>query len=179
LLAFLIVAISIFGYFQLSDNFYCVEKGLIYRCAQPSAKLIGRAVEEHKIKSVLNLRGENNNSDWYEEEINASKQYGVAHFDYRMSARRELNATQIQEVLTLINKAPKPLLIHCKAGADRTGLVSALCRLSLGDTPQRADEQLSLLYGHFPYLLSNTDAMDKSYWKFVEQNKTYLKSKKD
>jgi len=45
--------------------------------------------------------------------------------------------------------APKPLLIHCKAGADRTGLASALYLGALEhQTRETAGWQLSILYGH-------------------------------
>jgi protein tyrosine/serine phosphatase len=75
---------------------------------------------------------------------------------------------QIGEVLGIVRDAPKPLLVHCKAGADRTGLVSALYRFAgEGVSADQADRELSLVYGHFPYLTSRSKAMDDSFWAFV------------
>ena len=52
----------------------------------------------------------------------------------------------VQEILTLLHDAPKPLLIHCKSGADRSGLVSALYRYAVEHADaadaERAIEQL-------------------------------------
>jgi protein tyrosine/serine phosphatase len=75
---------------------------------------------------------------------------------------------QIGEVLDIIRNAPKPLLVHCRSGADRSGLVSALYRLvDEGASVDQADRELSLIYGHFPYLTSRSKAMDDSFWAFV------------
>ena len=46
-----------------------------------------------------------------------------------LSAYRDVSVEQMDEIIKLIEQAPKPILIHCESGADRTGLVSALYRL--------------------------------------------------
>ena len=106
---------------------------------------------------------------WYDDEIAAAREAGIAHYDYPMSAKRRLAREQIEPILEIVRNAPKPLLIHCRSGADRSGLVAALFRLAIEHaTPEEADRQLSLRYGHFPYLTSKTGAMDDSFWAFVE-----------
>ncbi|MBK8025175.1 MAG: tyrosine-protein phosphatase [Chloroflexi bacterium] len=57
---------------------------------------------------------------------------------------------------------PKPTLIHCKAGADRTGLAAALFLMSQGTSFDQAAQQLSLKYFHFPWLGSPSVAMDQT-----------------
>jgi protein tyrosine/serine phosphatase len=49
--------------------------------------------------------------------------------------------------------APKPALIHCRHGADRAGLASALYRFNVsGDTQKQAKSQLRSRYGHLPMI---------------------------
>jgi protein tyrosine/serine phosphatase len=97
-----------------------------------------------------------------------SRSLGVAHYDYALSSHRFVTRQQIGEVLGLVRDAPKPLLVHCKAGADRTGLISALYRFAgEGVSADEADRELSLVYGHFPYLTSRSKAMDDSFRAFV------------
>ena len=97
-----------------------------------------------------------------------SQALGVAHYDYALSSHRFVTRQQIGQVLGIVRDAPKPLLVHCKAGADRTGLVSALYRfVREGESADQADRELSLVYGHFPYLTSRSKAMDDSFWAFV------------
>src|SRR5207247_355392 len=118
--------------------------------------------------SVLNLRGANPGTPWYDAEIAASSELGLAHYDYPLSAKRFVTGEQIAEILEIVRGAPKPLLIHCKSGSDRAGLVAALYRFAeTGATAAEADRELSLVYGHFPYLTSRSGAMDDSFWAFV------------
>jgi len=166
-----LMAASIGGYWgmlQYEGNLHAVSEGVLYRSAQLSKNEIKAAVAEYGIKSVLNLRGANAGSPWYDDEIAASGELGLAHFDYPLSARRFVTSQQIAELLDIVRQAPKPLLIHCKSGADRAGLVAALYRFAeTGASAADADRELSLVYGHFPYLTSRSGAMDDSFWAFV------------
>ena len=156
------------GLLQYEDNLHPVVAGILYRSAQPSESDTRWAVREYGIKSVLNLRGAHAGQGWYDEEIAAAHELALAHFDYPISSKRFVTSQQIEDILEIMRKAPKPLLIHCKAGADRSGLVAALYRYSeTGASAADADSELSLLYGHFPYLTSRTGAMDDSFWAYV------------
>jgi protein tyrosine phosphatase (PTP) superfamily phosphohydrolase (DUF442 family) len=158
------------GVIIYQGNFDAVEAGVIYRSAQPNREDLIAAARQHGIKSVLNLRGRNVGSPWYDEEVAASRELNLAHYDYPISAHRFVTMREIGEILDIIRQAPKPLLIHCKSGADRAGLVSALYRFALaGATAEEADRHLSLAYGHFPYLTSRSGAMDDSFWAYVRE----------
>ena len=166
-----LMAAAIGGYWgvlQYEGNLHPVSAGILYRSAQLSKSDTRWAVREYAIKSVLNLRGAHAGQAWYDDEIAASGELGLAHFDYPLSSKRFVTSQQIDEILDIVRKAPKPLLIHCKSGADRSGLVAALYRFSeTGASAADADRELSLVYGHFPYLTSRSGAMDDSFWAFV------------
>jgi protein tyrosine/serine phosphatase len=156
------------GVIQYHGNFHAVKEGAFYRSAQLSKDELRSVIRDHKIRSVLNLRGAHPGQAWYDEEVAASRALGVAHYDYGLSAYRIVTSRQIGEVLDIIRDAPKPLLVHCKSGADRAGLVSALYRFAdEGASAEQADRQLSVIYGHFPYLTSRSGAMDDSFWAFI------------
>jgi protein tyrosine/serine phosphatase len=156
------------GLLQYHGNFHAVKEGAFYRSAQLDKEELHRVVRDHRIRSVLNLRGAHPGQGWYDDEIAVAQELGVAHYDYGLSAYRFVTRRQIGEVLDIIRNAPKPLLVHCKSGADRAGLVSALYRFAEeGTSVDQADQQLSLIYGHFPYLTSRSKAMDDSFWAFV------------
>ena len=132
------------GAIQYQGNFHTVKEGAFYRSAQLSKNELQSAIRDHKIRSVLNLRGAHPGQAWYDEELAVSQALGI------------------------VRDAPKPLLVHCKSGADRTGLVSALYRFAgEGVSADQADRELSLVYGHFPYFPSRSKAMDDSFWAFV------------
>jgi protein tyrosine phosphatase (PTP) superfamily phosphohydrolase (DUF442 family) len=156
------------GIIIYEGNFHTVSPGLLYRSAQLDGAELKAAVRKYGIKSVLNLRGANPGSPWYNDEIAESRALGLVHYDYPLSARRFVTSRQIADILDILHKAPKPLLIHCMSGADRSGLVAALYEYAvMGANAHTADQQLSLVYGHFPYLTSRTGAMDDSFWAYV------------
>ena len=159
-----------YGVIEYDGNFHAVESGQVYRSAQLDGEDLKKRIQENGIKSVLNLRGESPGSDWYDAELAATRSQGITHLDYRMSAGKPLSLEQMQEVLRLIEQAPKPILIHCKAGADRTGLISAIYLANQGASMERVQEALSVRYGHLPILhWSSTIAMDQSLELFLSQ----------
>lgn len=152
-----------------SGNFHSVEEGQVYRSAQLDKADLESVIAAHGIKSILNLRGVNKGSSWYQDEIATSHAHGVTHYDIGLSARRRVTREEMQKLVETIRAAPKPLLVHCMSGADRTGLVSALYRYSIeGTSADDAAAELSLRYGHFPWLTSKTNAMDESFRAWLE-----------
>ncbi|HVC56404.1 MAG TPA: dual specificity protein phosphatase family protein [Stellaceae bacterium] len=156
------------GVIIYEGNFHAVAPGVLYRSAQLSDAQMQTFVHQYGIKSVLNLRGANPGSPWYDDEVAESRKLGLVHYDYSLSAKRFVTRPQIAAIVAILRRAPKPLLIHCMSGADRSGLVAALYRYVIaGASADAADQQLSLVYGHFPYLMSQSVAMDNSFWAYV------------
>ena len=147
---------------QGDGNVHVLEPGVAIRAAQPSGARLADIVHAYGVRSVVNLRGPNAGTPWYDEEMAASKSLGLAHVDIALSARQELTPAQLDAVLSLVARSPKPVLIHCNGGSDRTGLVSAAWVFSHGGSVDDAGKQLAVRYGHFPWLGSRTMAMDRS-----------------
>ena len=148
----------------MGDNFHPVIPGELYRSAQPTAERIAEYQQSYGIKTIINLRGENTGSDWYDAEVEGARNLGITHIDFRMSARRELTMDQFNQIMDVLQKAEKPILVHCMSGSDRSGLISALYLAGiakLGEAP--AESQLSFRYGHIPLSISPSSAMDRSF----------------
>lgn len=153
-----------------ADNLHVVQEGVVYRSAQMDPDTLRRTIEVKGIRSVLNLRGEKSDSRWFQKETDAVRALGVQHLSHKLSALKEVSPEELEGILRTMDAAPKPLLVHCEGGSDRTGLVVAAWVFSREhQRPEVAHEQLSLRYGHFPYLWSSTDAMDHSFWNYVRQ----------
>lgn len=156
------------GYLRLTGNFHAVDEGILYRSGQLSEAQFVSHIREKGIRSVLNLRGNNAGSAWYDEEMEASTAAGIRHVDYPISARRDLTDRQVSEIVSLLRDLPRPILVHCEGGADRSGLVSAIYEfLFQRQPPEEAAEQLSFRFGHFPWLGNQTVAMDRTFERIV------------
>ncbi|MBT9369833.1 dual specificity protein phosphatase family protein [Rhizobium sp. CSW-27] len=166
LLALLIAAALLgayFGFLQITGNFAPVIAGEVYRSAQPTPADIRRYAERYAIRSIINLRGKNDGKAWYDGEVEMARALGIQHFDLGMSARRPVSWAQMEQLIQLMRDAPKPLLIHCNAGADRSGLASALYLAAIaGEPPESAARQLSFYFGHIPVPVRPEYAMDRS-----------------
>lgn len=163
------VGLAYLAFLHLSGNFHEVSKGQVYRAAQMDGQALARWKREYGIASVLNLRGENSGADWYETERALTDRLKIRHIDFRMSAGKELDRAQVAALLDIMKTAPKPMLIHCLGGADRTGLASALYVAGIeGRGEEAAEWQLSLAYGHvgIPWI-SRAWAMDTT-WEEME-----------
>ena len=159
--AVLLIPLSYFSYlYGLSSNFHTITAGEAYRSAQPDRDDIEYYIREYGIRSILNLRGENLDNQWYTDEIKISAKYNVKHYDLALSAGREPTKEEVQHLMGIFKEAPRPILIHCMSGADRTGLVSAMWKMAVDkEIKTEAEKQLSIWYGHIP--LGNTYSQDK------------------
>jgi protein tyrosine phosphatase (PTP) superfamily phosphohydrolase (DUF442 family) len=136
---------------KISGNFHVLVAGEAYRSAQPTPAQLARWHEEVGFASIVNLRGENTGSDWYDAEIATARRLGIAHYDVRLSSRRAVGQPEAEALIALLRDVPKPVLIHCNGGADRSGLASALYMGAIAHRGHwAAESQLSPLYGHLP-----------------------------
>lgn len=155
---------SYVGVLQLTGNFHPVIAGQLYRSAQPTAEDIAYYAKTYGIKTVINLRGDNTGAPWYDAEIGETRKLGIAHVNFGMSARRELTQAEAANLISILERAEKPVLIHCKAGADRSGLASALYVAAVAKLGEAAaEQQISIRYGHFSLPFIPEFAMDRTF----------------
>ena len=175
-------------HFQLMDhaflrvwwtNLDLVAPG-VWRANQPSQARLKGYFQTLDLKSVLNLRGAPDQG-FYLFEAEVCRDLGLTLHDIALSARRPPTRDGLQKVLDLLASMEKPVLIHCKSGADRTGLVAAMYLLTVENRPlAEARKQLSLRYLHvkasatgiLDYLLDvfEAEAKGRSFRQWVEQD---------
>jgi protein tyrosine phosphatase (PTP) superfamily phosphohydrolase (DUF442 family) len=129
-------------------NVGIVDSGRVIRAAQPTSQL-SQLVDQYGLKSILNLRGGSPSDPFYESEVKTVRDRGLAFYDLPLSATRRPSRYDLLHLIDIFDRCPYPLLIHCKSGADRTGLASALyLMLNLGESPLQAERAFSLAFGH-------------------------------
>ncbi len=159
--------IGVFG-----GNVHTIEPGRAYRSATLTgmsytgitAHLIGNdldsVLKRDHIGTVICLRSGSNADDWYRQELGDCRRANALHEDVPISARSLPPPSALVRLIDIFDHARYPILLHCQAGADRTGLASTIyAHLYEGlplDTAEAA--QLTWRYGHFA--VDKTRAMD-------------------
>ncbi len=148
------------GRVLLGANFHEVIPGKLYRGAQPSGKALENLVHSHKIRTVLNVRGCCYPDQWYLDEAEVCERLGVNLEDICFSAVHLPSRHELRMLIEVLERAEQPIFVHCRHGADRTGIASMAAQLLLvDDTYESAHHQLSLRYAHAP--IGKTTMLDR------------------
>lgn len=139
----------------------------VWRSAQPSPAQIARLAKSG-IKTIVNLRGVRDCGS-YRLEAEACARHGVRLVNFQLQSRMAPTAAVIREARNLFLEIEYPALFHCKSGADRAGLMSALLLyMKEGKPIEEAVRQLSLKYGHFKR--SETGVLDYLFERYMADN---------
>jgi protein tyrosine phosphatase (PTP) superfamily phosphohydrolase (DUF442 family) len=148
-------------------NLHTVITGQVYRGAQPTPELVEELAKNYGVRTIINLRGCGLPNAWYAKETEAVQRLGLNQEDICFSALRLPSSMELRRLVDVLDKAQYPIYLHCRRGADRTGLASAILMLLQPDgTVQKpspslgeARSQLGLWYGHVA--LGKTRVLDQ------------------
>jgi len=141
----------------LYNNLHHLGGGM-YRLSQPSPSQLRRYRKTLGIRTVLNLRGENLGQGSYALEADACRRLGLKLISFSLGSRRMPRVDEVLALREAFQTIEYPAMLHCKSGADRAGLASALYRhFHLGEPIEKLTE-LSWRYGHFQF--GNTGRLD-------------------
>jgi protein tyrosine/serine phosphatase len=130
-------------------NFAEVAPG-VYRSNQPDHARLCR-LRDMGICTIVNLRGTPRQSHYlFEEE--SCRALGLTMVNLQLHARRPARRTELLALIETFRTAEKPLLIHCKSGADRAGLAAAIYLIAFEGRPvAEARRHLGLRYVHLKW----------------------------
>jgi protein tyrosine phosphatase (PTP) superfamily phosphohydrolase (DUF442 family) len=162
-----------FCFIYAYDNFHPVVGGRIYRSAQLSENKLKKIVSKKKLKTIINLRGKNEGKKWYAKEKKIAQDNGIQYHSFRFVAHSLPNCTQLDALVEVLKSASKPILLHCKGGADRSGMASAIALAIEKNSPlSELKKQFSLLYGVIPFTGSTGHLLFSQYENWLNQSGT-------
>lgn len=125
------------------ENWGTIEAGKLYRSKKLTSAQLVKKVKDYKIASILCL------AECTDEEKSLSLKLGLKYFDLSVHIP-DLEVSDLNEIVKVLKLSPKPLLVHCRKGADRTGLSAALYYFHFKKLKikEAISKGLSLRYGH-------------------------------
>lgn len=140
--------------FRISKNFDVVDDGKLYRSAQLTTEELEEVVQKYHIKTVISLRGSPSRTDYYEPEADTTERLKIKFVPIPMSDVYYPLESELKEVFSVFeNPTDYPVLIHCRVGTDRTGMIAALYeRVYMNKSVDEALEELTFAHWHVRYL---------------------------
>lgn len=138
-----------------------------WRSAQPAPHHIEQFARDG-IRTIVNLRNDHIGSAFLLEKQACAK-HGVTLVTFPMFSRDAPAKEQIFAARKLFETAEYPILMHCKSGADRAGLMAVLYRYIHEGVPlDVARKELSLRYGHVRQ--ADTGILDYFFDRYLADN---------
>ena len=138
-----------------------------WRSAQPAPHHIRRFAKSG-IRTIINLRGERQCGSYWLEQAMCDR-YGIKLINFQIRSRAAPTAEQLKAAKSLFETIEYPILMHCKSGADRAGIMSALYRFFDEGVPlDVAKNELSLKYGHIRQ--ADTGILDYFFDRYLADN---------
>jgi len=132
-------------------NFHRIDEHA-FRSSQPTTYQLRSAIKKHGIKTVLNLRGYERNSPLRALEEKVCEEAGVKLVYINAYSRKIPDDKMLEEFKEVFKTIEYPVLIHCKAGADRAGIGSMLYLHYKQGVPLDKTGQLKFWpYGHIKH----------------------------
>ena len=139
------------------DNFARVND-TYYRGAQPEGDDYA-ALAALGVKTVINLTSD----DAVANEQAMVEKNGMRYINIPMDTRRNPTATQLDQFLSIVNDAAsQPVYVHCVGGKHRTGVMTAIYRMTHDGISGKAAFQEMKQYKYGP------DFLHPEFKKFVE-----------
>jgi protein tyrosine phosphatase (PTP) superfamily phosphohydrolase (DUF442 family) len=138
-----------------------------WRSAQPAPHQI-RAIARAGVKTIVNLRGERYCGGYWLEQA-ACERLGLKLVNYQVRSRAAPSKEEVLGARDLFARLEYPILLHCKSGADRAGLMSTLYLICHEEVPvEVARHQLAARFGHFRQ--SDTGILDYFFERYLADN---------
>lgn len=134
-------------------NFHWVAPGEAARAAQAWGGFLGPFLGARGIRAIINLRGRNDDLSWWKNETRIAEARGIAHLDAMLDSRHLPTANMLARLLDCFDAAPRPFMLKCSGGQDRTSFAAALYlihRDGWGAMEKARGQFASFPYLHFP-----------------------------
>ncbi|MCC6954862.1 MAG: tyrosine-protein phosphatase [Deltaproteobacteria bacterium] len=161
------------------NNFHTVVEGRFFRSAEMPPDELERVYREHGVRTVLDLRlgAENAEALTIAERLRV-EQLGGDYVHFPLRGSRVPTHEQMRELISILDNAKTPVLVHCTSGSHRSGLVAAVWLMTQeGQSVDVAKGQLAPVFGFFRFeralksYIQGHPTLDNLLWIFESKSR--------
>ena len=146
------IAGAVWWHISFNPRFFPVIENQVYRSAQLSVSRLDALIQAHGIRTIIALLGPEKGALWYENEKALAGQHQVQMLNIGFSSHELPQYNRLNQLVDTLLEAPRPILLHCYRGADRTGMASAIALILNGEPSlETIEKQFSWRFGVIPY----------------------------
>jgi protein tyrosine/serine phosphatase len=132
-------------------NFGVVEEGKVYRSGGLTPGALASVVRKHGIRTIVDLGAWEAGSEGDRREQRSAEALGIERYRFELVGDGTGNPNHYVSTLRLLtDPAKQPVLVHCGAGAERTGVAVILYRRVTRGTPIEEAYEEAKQYRHRP-----------------------------
>ena len=131
-------------------NFHWVVPGEAARAMQAWAGQLKSFLRKRGIRAIINLRGRNDDLNWWKMETREAESAGITHLDAMLDSRKLPTRAMLVRLVEAFDSAPRPFVLKCSGGQDRTSFAAALYLIHSGGWGAIAEARAQ--YARYPYL---------------------------
>ncbi len=110
-------------------NFGVVQEGVLYRSGELTPRAMRTVIEKHSIKAIIDFGAHDHDPAGERREQAVAESLGVERYVLLMRGDGTGDPNNYAEALRIMTDPDRqPVLVHCAAGAQRTGCAVALYR---------------------------------------------------
>jgi len=143
--------LSVYLYKSRPYHFLEVAKGVIYRSGTLKPHHLEAVVTAYGIRTVVNLRpvDPRRPPQWYRDETEVCRKLGIALIDMPMKPETPPSDEQLEKWLSILSDPKRlPVLVHCKHGAVRTGMMVAVFEVAFQNKDNASVLENLPMFGH-------------------------------
>lgn len=129
------------------DNLHQVIPGQLYRSGRLSTAKFQRVIRDEKIRTVVTFGGTSHG--WIDRQKHVADSLGVTVSLINLRDDQGPSRETLRDLLGLLERSPRPILIQGYRGLDHCGFAAALARMIAGGSPDEALGQFSMRYAQF------------------------------
>jgi hypothetical protein len=135
--------------FFWGDNLHQEVRGQLYRSGRLTTQRLDDLIREKGLRTVITFTAGGGNHGWFANQRRVCQARGVQVYSVFLRTDSPAPRKTLVRLVTILEHAPRPILVQSNRGLDQSGFTVALAELLSGAPPQSALQQFDAKYAQF------------------------------